>query len=112
MALRILWDEEEAAILLDALVQHLEGKISRDEAISSVSYELRERAQRKGVEIDDIFRNKNGITLQMATMEYIYTDGKSGLNKGKMTIFRKVIDMYNNNRDAYDKLLKVARQKI
>ena len=112
MAIRILWDKEEAAILLEALVKTLDGKISRDDAISSVSWELRERAKKNGIKIDEIFRNKNGITLQMSTMEYIYTEGKSGLDKGKMPTFRKVVNLYKNDRSAYEKLLKGARQKM
>lgn len=113
MAIRILWDEEEAAILLEALVATLEGRISREDAISSVSQELRERAPQKGIEIDEIFRNINGITLQMSTMEYIFTDGKSGLKKGgKMTTFRNVVSMYKSNRRSFEKLLEGARQKM
>ena len=37
MAERILWDEYEAAILLDALIQVLNGTISRSDAVSAVS---------------------------------------------------------------------------
>lgn len=47
MANRILWDKYEAAILLDALVSSYEGRISRREAIESVSSELRNRANKK-----------------------------------------------------------------
>lgn len=113
MAIRILWDEEEAAILLEALVASLEGKITREDAVSSVSQELRKRVTDKGIEIDGVFRNKNGITLQMSAMEYIYTEGKSGLKKGgKMMLFRNVVSMYKNNRKAFEKLLEGARQKM
>lgn len=65
MAERILWDEYEAAILLDALIQVLNGTISRSDAVSAVSAELRRRARRKGLKIDDVFRNENGISWQM-----------------------------------------------
>lgn len=112
MAIRILWDEEEAAILLDALVRVLEEKITRDIAISEVSFKLRERAKRKGIKIDEIFRNKNGIQLQMSAMEYIFTNGKAGLNKGKVNLFQKIVDMYKTDRTSYEKLLEEARQEV
>jgi len=58
MAQRIPWDMSEAVILLDALIAAREGKISRKDAIESVSSELRIRAKRRGVEVDDIFRGE------------------------------------------------------
>ena len=89
MAQRIPWDMSEAVILLDALIAAREGKISRKDAIESVSSELRIRAKRRGVEVDDIFRNINGITLQMSTMEYVLTNGEKGMKKSPMQICRR-----------------------
>lgn len=79
MAIRIPWDDCEAAYLLYELIRVLNNEISRKEAIQLVSNTLRKRALKRGVLIDDVFRNINGITLQMSVMEYIYTDGKYSL---------------------------------
>ena len=84
MAIRIPWDDCEAAYLLYELIRVLNNEISRKEAIQLVSNTLRKRALKRGVEIDEVFRNINGITLQMSVMEYIYTDGKHGLKKPSM----------------------------
>lgn len=65
MAQRVPWDMSEAVIMLNALIAAREGRISRKDAIESVSSELRARAKRNGIEVDDIFRNVNGIKLQM-----------------------------------------------
>ena len=78
MAQRVPWDMSEAVIMLNALIVAREGRMSRKDAIVAVSSELRSRAKRNGIEVDDIFRNVNGITLQMSTMEYILTDGEKG----------------------------------
>ena len=60
MAQRVLWDINEAVILLDALISVQERRMTRNEAIISVSSELRTRAAKCGIEIDEAFRNING----------------------------------------------------
>ncbi len=110
MAQRIPWDISEAVIMLNALIAARKGDISRKEAIESVSSELRARAKRKGMEVDDIFRNINGITLQMSIMEYILTDGEKGMKKSSMPkLFQEAAAMYKNDRAAYEKTLMEAR---
>lgn len=74
-----------------------------------MSSELRARTKRNGVEVDDIFRNINGITLQMSTMEYILTDGKKGMKKSPMPkLFQDAVAMYRNDRETYKKMLREA----
>lgn len=100
----------EAVIMLNALIAAREGRMSRKDAIEAVSSELRARAKRNGVEVDDIFRNVNGITLQMSTMEYILTDGEKGMKKSSMPkLFQNTVAMYRNDRATYEKTLKEAR---
>lgn len=110
MVQRVPWDMSEAVIMLNALIASREGRMSRKDAIESVSSELRARAKRKGIEVDDIFRNVNGITLQMSTMEYILTEGKKGMKKSSMSkLFQDAVAMYRNDRVTYEKTLKEAR---
>lgn len=110
MAQRVPWDMSEAVIMLNALIAAREGRISRKDAIESVSSELRTRAKRNGVEVDDIFRNVNGITLQMSTMEYIVTNGEKGMKKSPMPkLFQEAVTMYRNDRVIYEKTLRAAR---
>lgn len=68
MAIRISWDKYEAAILLYACINVLNKEISRNDAVKMVSDKLRARALKNGIEIDDKFRNTNGIALQMSAM--------------------------------------------
>lgn len=105
MAVKALWSREEAIILLDALIQTLDGKIDRNTAVSAVSEELRKRAKDNGQDIDDVFRNTNGISLQMRSMEYLFTDGLHGLNK-PVRVFQEVVDLYKHDRPQYNELLK------
>lgn len=110
MVQRVPWDMSEAVIMLNALIAAREGRMSRKDAIVAVSSELRSRAKRNGIKVDDIFRNVNGITLQMATMEYILTDGEKGMKKSSMPkLFQDAVAMYQNDRATYEKMLREAR---
>jgi hypothetical protein len=108
VAEKIMWSREEAVILLDALIQVVEGNIDRKSAIAAVSLELRTRAQKNGWIIDEVFRNVNGITLQMSSMEYVLTDGASGI-KHPTKLFREVVDLYKHDKAEYLKILKGAK---
>lgn len=55
-------------------MHYLDGKLSRKEAIQIVSVKLRELAKKQNVFIDDVYRNVNGITFQMHSMESAYKD--------------------------------------
>ena len=80
MSVRIPWSLSEAVVLLDALITYLAGKKSLNQTITDVSLLLRRYTLHNGQEIDDKFRDENGIRLQLQVMEYYFTDGKHGLN--------------------------------
>lgn len=71
MSTRIVWDEHEQAVLLQALVDVLNHEIERKQAISEVSKRLREEAESRGIVIDEKFRNENGISLQMNCLDWV-----------------------------------------
>ena len=77
MAVRIPWDKYETAILLDAGLQVKRGEVSRKTAVKTVSALLRERAICKGIEIDEVFRNENGISMQLSALMTAF-DKKDG----------------------------------
>lgn len=104
MAIRIPWSEDEAIIIVDAFYQFKNGNIKRAEAVKKVSEKLREMALRKGLEIDDVYRNVNGISMQMATLEHIYSEGKHGLRSGSK-LFREVMNLYIDNECLFQEKL-------
>lgn len=108
MALRILWEQDEALILLDALLRIVNEGYPRKQAVAEVSETLRKRAIDKGIKIDDIFRNINGIDMQLNCMIYVLTDGEKGL-KCSSKVFRQAVDLYKNNRTEYEILLREAK---
>ena len=107
---RILFDKFEAAILLDGYLQTLNGK-DRKQAVKEVSESLRKMAVNRGLTIDKTFRNFTGIFMQMAVIEYLYTNGRLGL-KHTSKLFSHLIDLYRTDSESYKKILNDAKTKI
>ncbi|MCI8605656.1 MAG: hypothetical protein HFG72_02110 [Hungatella sp.] len=108
MAIHIPWDKYETALLIDACHNYNLGNMSRREAIVSVSQTLRRRAVNKGIIIDDIFRNENGISMQFTIMNGLLCHKKIGLHNASK-LFVEMADLYRNNRDEFEKIVKEAK---
>lgn len=104
------WNKFEAAILLDALIAPIEGKINRMDVIKKVSKDLRAMAINCGIKIDNLYRNENGILFQMYSMESAYY-GQT-IFKPATRLFLYTVDLYNNSPNEYQVLLKEAKSMI
>ena len=111
MALRIEWDKYEVALLIDACEQVSQKRIPRSKMVALLSSSLRLRAEIKGMEIDDIFRNENGISLQMTKMEYLLTDGMAGL-PGASKLYVEIAELRKNHPEEFFGLLREAQGQI
>ena len=110
MAMKIPWSLSEAVILLDALIAYLDGRMSSKQLITEISSFLRKYAVYRGIEIDDKFRNENGIAMQLWVMEYYFTGGKHGLKKDQCPkIFQEAIDLYHQDRKEYERVLQEVK---
>ena len=111
MAVRILWDKYETAILLDTCIKVCNKEISRPTAIKNVSDQLRKMATNKGIEIDEVYRNANGISLQMTMMIGLVAEKATGLT-APSKLFKDIFEIYRNDREAFDKILSEAKSMI
>ena len=111
MALRIPWTNYEIAILIDACCFYKENGGNRSEIIKKTSDTLRLMAQNNKIEIDDIFRNENGISMQFTIMSALLDGSKSGLHNASKS-FVEMVNMYHNNRLEYDKILREAKKML
>lgn len=91
MAIRFLWNIYEAAILLDYYLKVENGDISRSEAVTIVSQILIQRAVLTGHKIDAVFRNENGISMQLASMRNCYLGKKRCLTISK--VFYEIVNL-------------------
>lgn len=111
MAMRIPWDKYETAILIDACIQIINNKIDRSTAIKRVSAKLRKRAVNSGIKIDDLFRNENGIKMQMTMIMSMIRDEEPGLyNAAK--IFYEMVDLYRTEYTKFSAILKEANLQV
>lgn len=107
---KISWTKYEAAILLDACLEIINDESRRTAVTKRVSNDLRQMAINNGLEIDDTYRNINGIHFQMKSMESAFW-GKT-IVKPSTALFREVTTLYQENRAEYDALLVEARNMI
>ena len=66
------WDRYEVAFLLNYFLKTEAGDVSRKEAVEIVSNTLRKRAIARGIDLDETFRNNNGISMQMSAIRNCY----------------------------------------
>ena len=108
---KISWDENETILLIDACERVNEYKESRRNVESELSNLLRKYAIDKGLEIDDIYRNTNGIHMQMLAMENVLYSKNDSFKKASK-LFHKYADIYKSNRQLYDSLLIKAKRTV
>ena len=111
MAMRLEWDKFEVALLIDACEQVLHNSIARSEAVSNLSSALRTRATRNGIEIDEVYRNENGISLQMTKMMFLLTEGKIGL-PGASKLYAEMVELKKENPGEFSRILQSAKEQI
>lgn len=101
---RIPWSLEEAVILHDAYIRIATKQASKANAIAEVSQRLRKIAVESGIDIDEEFRNINGITMQLSIMEYVMTEGQRGLGHPPK-VFMQAAELYKTNLQSYASIL-------
>lgn len=107
MVRQIPFTKYEAALLLDAYLKVLSGDLSRMDSVKKCSQLLRAMAVNSGIEIDDIYRNVNGISFQMASMESAY-QGKT-IMKPATQLFTEIVQLFRENNKEYHDWLNKAK---
>lgn len=111
MAIRIEWDEFEIALLIEASEEVLYKGKPKSEVVKTVSSNLRKRAISKNIAIDAVFRNENGIALQMQKMIYLLTHGEKGM-PGASKLYAEVAQLREENPKKFEEILKRAKEEI
>lgn len=105
------WDEYETALLIVAYVRIKSGFMSRSEAIEDLSAKLRKLAQSRNIKINDIYRNRAGIALQLSSIEFLMTNGKSGISHSSK-MFANMVNIYKNNTNEFYRILNKAENLL
>lgn len=111
MAERIPWDKYETVLLLDTGIRVINNEIPRKTAIIELSEKLRNKAKGQGMNIDSVFRNENGISMQLTKMIGIIEEKEVRLHKPSK-LFVEINDLYQNNKEEFKKLLREAKAMV
>ena len=99
------WDKHETALLIEAYWKIKADKSLKGAIVAALSSSLRKRAS---FDIDDTYRNENGINMRLGELDYLFSSGSVGL-KNTSELFREMVDMYLNNRSEYEMVLSEAK---
>lgn len=104
------WNIYEAVILLDGYLETLRTNQSKSQIVKRVSSDLRRMALNRGVEIDDRYRNENGISYQIYSMDSAYTGGKVYVPATRL--FAETVELYRTDKERYFDILEEAKNMI
>lgn len=108
MTTRISWGRDEIALLFRAHERIAEGADVNAEA-EKLSQLLKAHAIQKGILVNEIYRNVNGIKMQLAKVLYLFTAGEKGLS-GASTAIHQMYELYKTNPAEYQKIVNEASQ--
>lgn len=101
------WNEYEAVLLLEGFLAIEKNEENRANVVKRLSYDLRKMALCRGTEIDEFYRNENGISFQLRSMESAYCGYT--VFKPSTKLFDEIVNIYRNSKDEYDRLLCEAK---
>ena len=104
------WDIYEAAILLDGYLETQQKCQPRIQIIKRVSEQLRNMAINRGKVIDEVYRNENGISYQMQSMDSAYK-GKN-VYVPATRLFKEVVELYRTDTGRYFDILEEAKRMV
>jgi len=104
------WDIYEAVILLDGYLEAQQGSQPKSHIVKRISADLRRMALNRGIQIDDVYRNENGISYQIQSMDSAYK-GKT-VYVPSTKLFDEVVDIYHHNVQRYNKILGEAKSMV
>ena len=99
------WDKFETALLIEAYWIIKADSSKKKVVVASLSSALRKRAT---FDVDETFRNQNGINLRLSELDYLFTEGAKGV-KNTSDLFREMVEMYLHDRDQFEMVLSEAK---
>lgn len=101
---------EETVVLYDCYFRN-EGKLPvSEEKLNLLNAVYVKRAKILGIEFDEKFRNKAGLSMQSACIKGVVTNGEEGLSSAAKVLI-DTYNLYNNCRNIFDTILKEFYEK-
>ena len=109
MAQRITWDKYETALLIEAFWTIQENKKDKTIILEKLSKDLRQKAVNQGIEIDEIYRNYNGMCYMYSSMVTTFFPEKGKIHTSG--IFMEIARLYLDEPEEFALLLKEAKEQ-
>ena len=104
------WDIYEAVILLDGYLETLHDNCPKLRVVKRVSADLRKMAVNRGLTIDETYRNENGISYQIQSIDSAYKGKKVYVPSTKL--FDETVAIYREEPQRYYEILEEAKEMI
>lgn len=104
------WDIYEAVILLDGYLEWLNTNQPKTKIIKRISADLRRMATNRGTENDDIYRNENGISYQIQSIDSAYKGKKVYVPATRL--FEETVELYRTDAERYIEILEEAKSMV
>lgn len=109
-ALRLDWDQFETALLIEAFWKIENKQENRTVVLNELSDNLRTRAVKRGIKIDETFRNINGMNIQLANIALSFFPDRSAIHR--TAIFDTIANIYKNDRQKFNHILDEAHKQV
>ena len=110
MAIRVKWDQHETALLIDTFWKIEANPTDKKKLIEELSRKLRRKAVLAGIEIDDVYRNENGIAMQLSPIGHAFFPDRPTLTSSAM--FERMVKLYKEERSEFDRILHEANNML
>lgn len=104
------WDQYETALLIKAYIDITKNPHSKKKVVHELSCTLRDHAINRGLRIDQIYRNENGINLRLSEIHYLFATENKGITRTSR-LFKNMVDLYIEDREEFNSILLEAKRK-
>lgn len=103
------WNKYEVALLIECYINVTEKGCNLEDELNRLSIALRQMALNDGFEIEEVYRNLNGMHWQYGSMKSAFEGAQS--KDGKFSkLFVDMVALYKNDRVAFQEVLGEAHR--
>ena len=104
--IKIPWDKYEVALLIETYQKIQRKEVPRIKGLKDLSNMLRIKALNEGKQIDNIFRNYNGMCFMINSIATTFNPNKYLIHGSNL--FTDIVKLYNTDRESFNDLLRKA----
>ncbi|MBQ3601566.1 MAG: hypothetical protein II992_10265 [Lachnospiraceae bacterium] len=111
MKMQTTWDKYEVALLINSYIQIKSGAEEKISELQKLSEKLRRKAENEGLIIDEMFQDLKGMQWQLGFVDCAFNNKSFGTHS-QSKMFRKMVDMYQSEKESFDEILRVAEEMV